>query len=157
MDKKELGTIIHSVLKPLGFKKKGLVWTLTGEEISERIWLQKSCYGDFYYFHYDYVINAIQEYPSQTHVFVLTEDDQESYRDLMTVLNMENDILDESRKRKLTDYLETYIVPKTGMIKTEQQLKEDLIRRKWAPISLKTIEYLHLPEHFNSYEDMIKG
>ena len=149
MDKKELGTIIHSVLKPLGFKKKGLVWTLTGEEISERLWLQKSCYGDLYYFYYNYIINSIQERPSETHTYVRYWEKGEclkTRKEIYAILNFENDMPSAERENRLVNFLTSHIVPNCGKITSNSQLKDLILERKWCSLRWTVVNFYNLPE-----------
>ena len=144
MDKKELGLIIHSVLAPLGFKKRGLSWTYYGKEINEKIWLQKSCYGDYYYFHYDYIINAMVKHPSEVHTYVDYSKDGHNYQVISELLNFENNLTDEERKEKLTEFLNTRILPVVGKIDTEEMLREELVKRENCPLRWDIAQHLQL-------------
>lgn len=60
MDKEQLFSIVTSTLKELGFKHwKPSVWRRAGTEISDRVYLQRSCYSNLYYYHYGYIINKL--------------------------------------------------------------------------------------------------
>lgn len=54
MDIKTFKNVINSILVPYGLKKTGTnAWIRKGDEISMKVYLQKSSFGCLYYF-YDY-------------------------------------------------------------------------------------------------------
>ena len=60
MDNTTLKKTITDILVPLGFKKEGTnSWIRKAEEISMKVYLQKSSFSKLYYFNDYYIINKM--------------------------------------------------------------------------------------------------
>lgn len=151
MDKKQLFSIVTSTLKELGFKHwKPSVWRRTGSEISDRVYLQRSCYSKLYYFHYGHIINNLPSL-SGTYCHSFGKIDMSSYKEIQKVLDLENDFSDEERERELKHLL-IQIVPKKNPINTEKELKELIIKEQFATLKNVT-DYLKIKLTEKGYED----
>ena len=60
MSKKEFIQWFNELLLPLGYKRKGNVWELSGKELLKVIDLQKSMYSSLYYVNYGYIITKLE-------------------------------------------------------------------------------------------------
>ena len=61
MDNKELIKLFNKHVSAIGFKKtRNNVWYRKGDYVTECIYLQKSMFGNLYYFRYGYVINELE-------------------------------------------------------------------------------------------------
>ena len=142
MGKTYLINIFNKVLLPFGFKKRrGLKWILQDKEITEVIFLQRSMYSEKYYFHYDYIINALQDVNSKTHTMTNALSKKQNYDDYCKLLDLENDMSDEERERKLQSVLKDTIQEISGVVKTEKQLKDLITSRGWCEL-LTVKDYL---------------
>ena len=142
MEKTYLIDIFNKLLLPFGFKKsRGLKWNLEGKEITEVIFLQKSMYSEKYYFHYDYIINALHGVDSKTHTMTNALSKKQNYDDYCELLDLENDMSNEERERKLQSVLKDTIQEISGVVKTEKQLKDLVTSRGWCEL-LSVKDYL---------------
>ena len=142
MEKSQLIEIFNKVLLSFEFKKcRGLKWNLEGKEITEVIFLQKSMYSEKYYFHYDYIINALHDVNSKTHTMTNALSKKQNYDDYCKLLDLENDMSDEERERKLQSVLKDTIQEISGVVKTEKQLKDLVTSRGWCEL-LSVKDYL---------------
>ena len=142
MEKSQLIEIFNKVLLSFKFKKcRGLKWNLEGKEITEVIFLQKSMYSEKYYFHYDYIINALHGVDSKTHTMTNALSKKQNYDDYCKLLDLENDMSDEERERKLQSVLKDTIQEISGVVKTEKQLKDLVTSRGWCEL-LSVKDYL---------------
>ena len=100
-----------------------------GTEVSDCIYLQRSIYGHFYYFHYGYII----------------------YKKIRINLDLENNLSDEERERELKHIFQD-IVPKENSIDTEKKLKEFLLSEQLL-LSKDVMNYLKIKIINGKYED----
>ena len=130
MEKTELIRIFNDVLIPFGFRKRrGMIWIYKGNEISELIYLQKSTYADKYYFHYDYIINTLNNSKLKPHTMTNAISNKQKYDAYCTLLDLENTMPDEKREKELLSILKDTINEVFGKIISENQLKEFIISR----------------------------
>ena len=142
MEKTYLIDIFNKLLLPFGFKKsRGLKWILKGKEITEVIFLQKSMYSEKYYFHYDYIINALHGVDSNTHTTTNAISKKQKYDEFCKLLDLENNMSDEDRERELRSILKDTIQEISGVVKTEKQLKDLVTSRGWCEL-LSVKDYL---------------
>ena len=144
MEKKQLFSIVTTKLTPLGFKHwKPSAWKRLGAEVSDCIYLQRSLYGRFYYFRYGCIINNLP-LPSGVffHTFGKIDISTATYQKIQNILDLENNISDGERKKKLEYYLQL-TVPKVNPLETEKDLKDFLIRNQLL-ISADVMKYLNL-------------
>lgn len=142
MEKTYLIDIFNKLLLPFGFKKsRGLKWNLEGKEITEVIFLQKSMYSEKYYFHYDYIINALHGVDSKTHTTTNAISKKQKYDEFCKLLDLENNMSDEDRERELRSILKDTIQEICGIVKTEKQLKDLVTSRGWCEL-LSVKDYL---------------
>ena len=151
MEKKQLYSIVTSTLKQIGFKHwKPSVWRRTGTEISDRVYLQRSCYGNIYYFHFGHIINKLPSL-SGTYCHSFGKIDMSNYKEIQKVLDLENNLSDEERERELIKLL-LLIVPEKNQINTERELKELIIKEQFATLKYVT-DYLKIKLTEKGYED----
>ena len=151
MDKKQLFSIVTSTLKELGFKHwKPSVWRRTGTEISDRVYLQRSCFSHLYYYHYGYIINNLPTL-SGTYCHTFGDIDLSLYKKIAKVLDLENNLSDEERERELKQLL-IQIVPKKNPINTEKELKDFLLKEQ-LNLSIDVMDYLKIKLTKKGYED----
>jgi len=153
MDKKQLFSIVTSTLKELGFKHwKPSVWRRTGTEISDRVYLQRSCYSNLYYYHYGYIINKLPiRSGDYSHSFG-GKTDLLLYKKIAKVLDLENDLSDGERERDLQDLL-LQIVPATIPMNTEKELKDFLLKEQ-LNLSIDVMDYLKIKLTSEGYKDV---
>lgn len=152
MDKKHLFSIVTSTLKELGFKHwKPSVWRRTGTEISDRVYLQRSCYSNLYYYHYGYIINNLPTL-SGTYCHTFGDIDLSLYKKIAKVLDLENDLSDGERERDLQDLL-LQIVPATIPMNTEKELKDFLLKEQ-LNLSIDVMDYLKIKLTSEGYKDV---
>jgi hypothetical protein len=141
--------IINDTLKSFGFRKQGVRrWIRTGNDISLKVYLQKSQYGAFYYLRDYYVLNKMQVHFSN---------DKECPGDIVysdeKILNMmcdlENDVPDSVRETSIKALLKEAF-ENHQYIETEEELKKMILRR--LPCVFKAImDYLGIaPELYDS-------
>ena len=154
MDKKQLFSIVSSTLKELGFKHwKPSVWRRTGTEISDRVYLQRSCYSKLYYFDYGCIINnlPLQSGGDNSHTYGKIDIPLLIYKKIQKVLDLENNLSDEKRERELKQLL-IQIIPKTNPINTEKELKDFLLKEQ-LNLSIDVMDYLKIKLTKKGYED----
>ncbi len=152
MDKKQLFSIVTSTLKELGFKHwKPSVWRRTGTEISDRVYLQRSCYSNLYYYHYGYIINNFPTL-SGTYCHTFGDIDLSLYKKIAKVLDLENDLSDGERGHDLQDLL-LQIVPATIPMNTEKELKDFLLKEQ-LNLSIDVMDYLKIKLTSEGYKDV---
>lgn len=127
MDKKEFLSFINSVLKPFHFKKNGMKWRLDLGEIVEQITIQKSVYGNLYYFHYGYFIKSISTQTGYWHVPIVWTNSELHYKSLGNLLDMENNIDEETRLTEIREIVMRILTNHSNKIKTEIELKNFLL------------------------------
>ena len=114
--------------------------------------MQRSSYGQFYYFRYGCIINKL---PLQSgtffHTFGKIDISTPTYQEIQKILDLENNLSDEERETLLNYYLKK-IVPKVNPIETEKDLKDYLIKIQ-LPISADVMKHLKLRCVNNIYSD----
>jgi hypothetical protein len=153
MEKKQLYSIVTTILAIYGFKHwKQSVWMRLGTEVSDCIYLQRSIYGHFYYFHYGYIINKLP-LPSGVfwHTFGKIDIPSSIYKKIRINLDLENNLSDEERERELKHIFQD-IVPKENSIDTEKKLKEFLLSEQLL-LSKDVMNYLKIKIINGKYED----
>ena len=144
--------MVTSTLKELGFKHwKPSVWRRTGTEISDRVYLQRSCYSNLYYYHYGYIINNLPTL-SGTYCHTFGDIDLSLYKKIAKVLDLENDLSDGERERDLQDLL-LQIVPATIPMNTEKELKDFLLKEQ-LNLSIDVMDYLKIKLTSEGYKDV---
>ena len=149
MDKEVFISIINKTLMSFGFRKQGTRrWIRKGDDISLKVYLQKSQFGVFYYLRDYYVINKMQ---------VKSSHDKEcpgdiAYSDeklLAKMCDLENDVPDSIRENTIEVLLKEAF-ENHYYIETEEELKEMILRR--LPFVFKGIrDYLGIsPELYDS-------
>ena len=153
MEKKQLFSIVTSLLAIYGFKHwKQSVWMRLGKEVSNCVYLQRSLYGHFYYFHYGYIINKLP-LPSGVfwHTFGKIDIPTPIYKKIQINLDLENNLSDEERECDLKHNLQL-IVPKENPIDTEKELKNYLLNEQLL-ISKDVMAYLKIKSINGQYMD----
>lgn len=130
MEKKELVKYLDEMFNPLGFKKKGNTWKVQSEELEKIVNLQKSKYSNAYYLNYGFVIKNLGLDRLETHVYnrLSSFDDKENQR-IMNLLDFENDISENDRKKELSFFLEKKMLSELQSINTESDLLDSLKKR----------------------------
>lgn len=152
MEKEVFVKIINDTLKSFGFRKQGVRrWIRKGNDISLKVYLQKSQYGAFYYLRDYYVLNKMQVHFSN---------DKECPGDIVysdeNLLNMmcdlENDVPDSVRETSIKALLKEAF-ENHQYIETEEELKKMILSR--LPCVFKAVmDYLGIdPE---TYNDMLE-
>ena len=144
MEKEAFEKIINNSFKSFGFKKQGVrKWIRTGDDISLKVYLQKSQFGVFYYLRDYYVLNKMQVHSSN---------DKECPGDIVysdekllnKMCDLENDVPDSVRETSIKALLKEAF-ENHHYIETEQELKEMILRR--LPCVFKSImDYLGISQ-----------
>ena len=143
MQIKDIEKIISQFLSPMNFKKKKRTWILIGDEITEIISLQKSSFGNNCYLHHDYIVNNIplDGLPCHTsECWYMVNVDEIST--LNSLLDLDNNITDEERKKLLYDYLTKRFTKYVGIVNTEKKFRE--IMENQPALSRKVQEYFKI-------------
>ena len=144
MDKQEFINVINSILVPFGFKKERTnSWIRKGVAISTRVYLQRSLYGNLYYFRDYYVINNLKTKHKQDRECITDtrfDDDNLLYQ----MCNLENDVPDEVRETTLRSLI-TKVFENHHFIETEDELKEMILKRL-HPEFIVILEYLGIDQ-----------
>ena len=140
MDIRTFKKIINDILVPYGFKKTGTnSWIRKGDEISTKVYLQKSSYSCLYYFDYYYVINNMLT-DRKGYNETIADINYSDFKLLHKMCDLEYDVSDEERTKTLQNIINQDLSCHK-FIETEVELKEMIIKRDWAEfIVLK--EYL---------------
>ena len=146
MEKKELADTLSELLTPMGFKKKGNFWVINGDILTKIINLQKSQFSNSFYINYGYIIKSIPLENVMMHVFsgFGSIDVNENTR-IKELLNFENNIIDEDRKRELKKLIFDKLVSKIQTVNTEEDLLNELKSRPHLnDIPLNVKKYFNL-------------
>lgn len=130
MKNKELADTLSELLIPIGFKKKGNFWVINGDILTKMVNIQKSQFSNSFYINYGYIIKSIPLEDLIMHVFngFGSIDVNENTR-IKELLNLENIIPNEDRKRELKQFILDKLVSKIQAINTEGDLLNELKRR----------------------------
>lgn len=123
MEKKELASIISNVLVPQGFKRKGNYWVINGQELNKVVDLQKSEFSNRFYVNYGFIINAIPLVGWKKHIFYrLGSKIKKDQKRITELLDLDNDISDESRAKELGKFINENIITKLLSVNTEEDI-----------------------------------
>lgn len=130
MKNKELADTLSELLIPIGFKKQGNFWVINGDVLTKMVNIQKSQFSNSFYINYGYIIKSIPLEDLIMHVFngFGSIDVNENTR-IKELLNLENIIPNEDRKRELKQFILDKLVSKIQAINTEGDLLNELKRR----------------------------
>lgn len=142
MDNITLKIITNNLLVPFGFNKNGSnTWIRKAEEISMKVYLQKSSFSNSYYFHAYYVVNNMQtKNPGENECFAGVN--YSDYKLLLKMCDLEYDIPDDEREKGLRDLINKDF-SNHHFIETEKELKE-MIVKKAMPVLLALKKYLKM-------------
>jgi len=130
MDKRKLTEIIDNCLQPIGFKRHRNRWVLDRNAITKIVDFQRSQYGERYYVNYGYIIKSLPLNNLKMHVFSgLGSIDEAENKRINLLLDLENDINDESREVELGRVLQKTLVKRINEIDKEEDLKNELQQR----------------------------
>ena len=136
--------IINDTLKSFGFRKQGVRrWIRTGNDISLKVYLQKSQYGAFYYLRDYYVLNKMQ---------VKSSNDKECPGDIVysdeellnKMCDLENDVPDQVRETSIRALLKDAF-ENHQYIETEEELREMILKRLLPEFKV-VLEYLKIDQ-----------
>ena len=136
--------IINDTLKSFGFRKQGVRrWIRKGNDISLKVYLQKSQYGDFYYLRDYYVLNKMQ---------VKSSNDKECPGDIVysdeellnKMCDLENDVPDSVRETSIKALLKEAF-ENHQYIETEEELREMILKRLLPEFKV-VLEYLKIDQ-----------
>lgn len=141
--------VINDSLVPFGYKKQRTnSWIRKGKTISTKVYLQRSLYGNLYYFHVYYVINNLKT----TH-----KEDKECFSGidyvdeklLYKMCDLDYDVSDDAREATLKSLL-TRMFENHHYIETEEELKK-LILEKPIHVFNVIIDYLGIdPKEYHN-------
>ncbi len=144
MEKGVFEKLVNDIFISFGFRKQGVRrWIRKGNDISLKVYLQKSQYGDFYYLRDYYVLNKMQ---------VKSSNDKECPGDIVysdeellnKMCDLENDVPDQVRETSIRALLKDAF-ENHHYIETEQELKGMILRR--LPFVFKNItDYLGISQ-----------
>jgi len=130
MEKKELASILNTVLSPIGFKKKGDYWTINGDEITKMVNLQKSKFTNSFYINYGYILKSIPLNNLMMHVFKGFGSIDKTEQQLITrLLDLENNIPEIERENELKKILLEILVSNIQEVNTEEDILRELKKR----------------------------
>ena len=140
MDNTTLKKTITDILVPLGFKKEGTnSWIRKAEEISMKVYLQKSSFSKLYYFNDYYIINKMHIYSSGENE-CFGDIKYSNYKLLSKMCDLEYNVSDDERVKILRDLINKDF-SNHRYIETEKELKEMLIKSN-IPVFLVIKKYL---------------
>ena len=153
MGKKQLFSMVTSLLATYGFKHwKQSAWMRSGTEVSDCVYLRRSLYGHFYYFHYGYIINNLPLHSGEFyHTFGKIDIPISFLKKLQTILDLDNNLSDEERECELKHHL-LLTIPKENPIDTEKELK-NLLLNEQSLISKDIMTYLNIININGKYFD----
>ncbi len=129
MNKKEFIQWFNELLLPLGYKRKGNVWELSGKELLKVIDLQKSMYSSLYYVNYGYIITKLELDGLLSHVnFRLHGKDRQEGDYIMELFDLDSG-LDEHRRKEGVKEVLSGIIFQMEKINTESELLEYVIKK----------------------------
>lgn len=145
MEIKDLIDLIHSELKPLGYKKKGRKWSIETEELVKDVSIQKSNFSKFYYINYGFIIkkldlgNFYHHYASR-----LGGITQEENRFVQTFLDFEND--ENKDVVKFTKVFRAVLIAELNSINRIQDLRSHIVEKqnRINMLSLLTKNFLQI-------------
>ena len=141
MDKIKLISIIDEILTPLGFhKQRTNSWIRKGKEVSTKVHLQKSLYGNLYYFRVYYVLNKLHLIKSDVKNECFADVDFSDDKLLYKMCDLESDVSDDERERVLRRIVDNDM-SNHRYIETEKELKEMIITKK-IPVFIVIKDYL---------------
>ena len=146
MDNKELIKLFNKHVSAVGFKKtRNNVWYRKGEYVTECIYLQKSMYGNLYYFRYGYVINELElEKGDRYHYGRRTPFSSKEDTLINSLLNLEKEINDQDRDLQLDKLLQDSLSLDTLHVpKSKNELIDYIITSPW-PVNGVLRSYLHI-------------
>ena len=142
MEKKDLVNLLDTIFIPLGFKRKGNNWVQNGSELSKIINLQKSNYSNAFYINYGYVIKCL-ELTTNTHIENrLASIDNVEQKELTNLLDLENEMSNDTRFAKLKKFINDKIVLQIQSVNTEADILSELKNRSHLnniPLVVKNI------------------
>jgi len=147
LEKKDLIEIVDNEFKPQGYKRKGSYWKLLGERITKIIQLQRSSYSKLYYVNYGFNFVHLNYDEVPMHIRRRLGSLDKTGQALITnLLDFENDLDTNTRRRKLADIIKNNLSVELGKINSEKDVLDELTRE---PILLNTLplkvkEYLNL-------------
>lgn len=117
-------------LSPKGFKKKGNYWVANSNEIAKMVNLQRSQFGNYFYINYGYILNSVPLSGLMMHIYkrVASLDKDENLR-IDKLLDLENNIPDESRIQELKKLLFEKLIQNIDLVNTETDVLEELKKR----------------------------
>lgn len=146
MERKDLIELMNEILCPLGFKHKGNNWLFNEAELSKIINLQKSCFGNYYYINYGFIIKAIKLDGLYMHIDNrLASKNREEQKEIDTLLDFEFDMPKKRRLFLLKQKIELIILPVMQNVNSEEDIKNELKKRSHLnniPLSVK--KHFHL-------------
>lgn len=135
MDKKQLLNVVHSILLPLGYKRKNSKWQLVGAVVTKGVDLQRSSFGNRYYLNYGVDINDVKDDNFSYHLFFqLGSGDKEIQKEIMDLLLLDNNIEDNYRRDKLTFYIKEIMLKKLSELNTHEDIVADINSRYFLSI-----------------------
>jgi len=149
MEKNGIINLISEVLTPTGFKKKGIYWVLTSQELTKTVDLQKSQFGNYYYINYGYIINALPVTLSKRHIYKrITSLDNDERTRIDELLNLDKNIPDEIRTQELKNVLIKKLLHPMSIINTEADLLDMINKMSQGELNgvfLDVKKYFNLP------------
>lgn len=105
MDKRDLQEMLNEKLYPLGFKRKGNLWTAKTEQLTKQVDLQRSNFSPRYYINYRFIIHEL-DLDAHSHVFGRMGSKNESDNSfIQDFLDLENENLkDKARFLSLLEH-----------------------------------------------------
>ena len=146
MDNKELIKLFNKHVSAIGFKKtRNNVWYRKGDYVTECIYLQKSMFGNLYYFRYGYVINELElekgyyyHYGRRT-PFSIKEDSL-----INSLLNLENEMSDQDRDKQIKQVLHESLLLDTLQVPRSKDELINYIVSSPCPVNGELRNYLHI-------------
>ncbi len=129
MDKQNLVKLLHSILVPKGFTRKGNNWTFDNDELGKKVNLQKSNYGNQYYINYGYIINGLQLTTTEHVSCRLGATSKTEQKYITDLLDLTTDIPPDLRLYDLENYIIKDVILPMQMINNEQDLLVFILSR----------------------------
>jgi hypothetical protein len=131
MNKKEFISVLDEKLREIGFTRKRNTWTLKGNEISKKVFLQKSKYGNLYYLNFGFIIEGLQLDPFELHVHnVFSSIDDNENEFIKNILDFDNETKLYNIENELINTVEKNLLEHLSSVNTIDELKHYLKERE---------------------------
>ncbi|REA63130.1 hypothetical protein DSL64_05805 [Dyadobacter luteus] len=142
---KELIDLIHSELKPLGYKKKDRKWSIETEELVKGVDIQRSNFSKLYYINYGFIIKGLDLGDWYHHYsYRLSSITSEENQFVKTFLDFENQ--ENTDVVRFTEILRKNMIAELNSINTIMDLRGHILedQRRSVMLTQATKKFLDI-------------